>query len=91
MKLADVCGLCREPMEGARYMVVGPHPDLSVASQDPEADPVLEAHFHRDCVVRRFGEEYLWPLYQKPARSGEDVVNRKLVELALERAGKEPA
>lgn len=91
MKLSDVCGLCREPMEGSRYMVAGPHPERTIVPQDPEADPTLEVHFHRACVVRRYGEEYLWTLYQEAGRSGEQVVNRKLLELALERAGKEPA
>ena len=91
MKLADVCGLCREPMEGSRYMVSGPHPERTIAPQDPDADPVLEAHFHRGCVVRRYGEEFLWTLYQEPGRSGEQVVNRKLLELALERRVSQPS
>lgn len=91
MKLAATCGICGEAFEGARYMVAGPHPERTIAPQDPEADPILEAHFHRECVRRRFGPEYLWPVYQEPGRDGEDVVKRKLLEVALERARKEPA
>ena len=84
MKLAGLCPLCGKAMEGGRFMVAGPHPERTIVPDNSEADPTLEAHFHPECVRRKFGPEYLWPLYQEGPREGEEIVKERLLELALE-------